>query len=645
MRMKRNEKQATRGSRGNLSGERAKKNARISIAIFAAIIIAAALVRVSCIAELSSSKMGEALSVDAKFYRNVASEIASGKNLPTGALTFNPLYPFFLAAVFKLFGESLLATRIVQSFLGLLTIVLVYFAGRRLVKGESKETLRADRVAALAAAMAVLFPIFVLYEAMILATTLEIFLLVSSFALSLAIDEDLHRVEPMSMGRRKFPTWLYGVLLGVLCGAGSLARPNLFLLLVPGLFFWLVARNRRERAWVVPAVGFVAGVALFLSPPTLYNYASTGRFVPVTTHGGINFYIGNRPGSIGVYEVPAGVRGSMRGLIEDARVRAEKESGRRMTDAESSDYYMRKALEYIKSDPAGWILLLGRKAILFWNKVEIHDMPDAFFFQRTLAVFRFLVLPFSIVAPLGLAGFVVLLLEKRNRSIVCLFLGSSLASVMLFYVNTRYRIPIVPIVMILAALFVSWFFREIYSRRIKLPAILAIAALVFFFAVSNRTIVSANEASVYVYLGNYYMNTGEETKAAEAFAEAYRLDPNLDVAIINYGRVMLRRNDFARAAELFARGYALNPRYPRLAIEYAFALDNLGKKDEARGLYREVFESGRPEEKVIACKALAQQAFFEGKKNEVLEWVKAGLAISPQDEELAAMFEAAESMP
>jgi tetratricopeptide (TPR) repeat protein len=631
------------------AGKRGAAARRRSLArpgvVFAAILIAAIVIRVVMLAQISTSKLGGELSIDSEFYRELAIDIQMGMGLPEGALTFNPLYPFFLAAVFRVFGEGMLAPRIVQALLGILTIVLVYVAGTRLVEDPMTGKSRWNATALVAMAMAALYPQFVLYEGMLLGTTLEIFFLTASFALALAMDDDLRGGRELRVGRRRMPVWLSGGLLGAMCGAGSLGRPNLFLPLVAALPVWIIARNPRGRRWLAPAVGFAAFAALFLLPPTIYNAKYSGEFVPVTAHGGINFYIGNRIGTLGVYQPPEDMRGEMRGLIADARAKAEKETGRSMTDAETSDYYMQKALDEIKHNPGGWLLLLGRKLVLFWNKIEVQDMPEVLYFQNTLPLFKFPFLPFSVIAPLGLAGLVVFLRRRRNRSIVCLFLGTAMISVLLFYANSRYRLPIVPVVILLAAFFVAWAVREIAARRMKYPGLMIALALVVFFGVSNRTIMKPNLGAIYTFLGNRYMNSGDEAKAAEAYAQAYRLDPTRDVSMINYARILLKNEEFAKAAAIYAKAYSINPRYPRLAIEYASALDGMGKRDEAKKLYLEAYSSGPPDDKVLACKALAQIVFFEGKKDEAMKWVETGLGLAPDDAILKQMLDALKSAP
>jgi len=613
--------------------------------LFVVIIAAAIAIRAVWLVQLSGSQLAGELSIDSRFYWDLAADVLSGKGMPAGGLTFNPLYPVFLVAVLGVFGKTLLAARIIQSVIGLATLVLIYAAGRMLGEDTRIKEISGRNLGLTAMAIAAVYPQFFLYEGMLLGSALEIFLLTASFTLALALDRKLGGTGTLRIASRNIPVWAASLILGLLCGAGALGRPNLFLLLVAGIPVWIIIRNRRGSRWIAPLIGFAAGAALLLLPPTVYNFRQTGKFVPVTTHGGINFYIGNRPGTEGVYSPPEGMRGAMRGLIEDSRVQAEKETGHDMTDGEASDYYMDKALHGIAGDPVGWIVLLGRKVLLFWNRTEVHDMPEVLFFEDSVPIFRVPFLPYSIIASLGFVGLIVLIKDRTDVSTVCLFLGAALLSVMLFYVNTRYRLPVVPVVILLAALLLNQAVAEISRRRYGNVMYMAAAAAAAFFLISNRSLVEANRGSVYTYLGTYYMNAGEQDKAAEAFARAYRIDPGRDTSMINYARTLMIQGQYEQAARIFSRAYALNPRYPRLAVEYAFTLQKLGRYEEASRLAMEAFSSGSPEEKVTACKILATAAFFLKDGEEAKKWAREGLRISPDDRELLMMLESLSDSP
>jgi tetratricopeptide (TPR) repeat protein len=612
--------------------------------ILAALLAVALVVRVVFLIQLERSGFAGMLTLDSKLYYGVAQNISKGAALPANALTFNPLYPAFLIVVFKLFGQGLLAPRIVQLVLGLAMIVLIYIAGVRLAEGSRKERLPVEAAALIAAAMAVLYAQFVLYEGMLLASTLEIFLFTASFVVALSLDADLHGERPMRLAGRRIPAWAMALLLGALCGAGALARPNLFLLLAAALPVWLYVRGRRTRRALIPAAACIVGAALFLAPPIVFNAKTSGRMVPVTAQGGFNFYMGNGPGSTGIFRPPEDVRGNVTGVIEDSRAKAEAETGRTMTPAEASEYYMDKTLSHIRSHPGTWLRLLGRKLLILLSH-DVPDMPDAYFYERSSPVLGLLFMPFSIIAALGACGFVVLLLSGRNRSVTTLFLGVAVASVLLFFVNVRYRLLLVPLMILLAAFSIAWAAREISRGRLKRIAIMVAAALAIFFLVSSRTFVPMSRSASYAFLGNYYIEQRDEAKAAEAFAEAYRLDPNKIEAMINYARILRQQGRNQESADMFARAYARSPRYPILAIEYGMALRRIGRRDEAKKLFFGATSVGQPQERALACRLLAQEAITDGNRSEAILWVKRALENVPGEPQLTAMLKELEGSP
>ncbi len=580
-----------------------KKHYRAAL-MLVAVLVAGLIVRVVFLVDLEKSELGDLLSLDSQFYYDLAHDIAAGGSLGAGPLDFNPLYPAFLVVIFKLFGEGIIAPRIVQLFIGLLTVLLIYHAGRKLVEGPRKGRPSSAATALIAASMAILYSQFVLYEGMLLSTAFEVFLLTASFTFALALDEDLRGERPVKLGSRRFPPWVSSILLGALCGAGALGRPNLFLLLIAALPLWLFARSRRKRFGLIVATSFIAGATLFCAPPIAYNARNTGRFVPMTAHGGINFYIGNRAGSAGIFQAPDDVPGNVRGLLDESKAKAEAETGRRMTKAEASDYYVHRAIEDISLDPGAWLRLVARKLVFFFNGAELYDMPNVYFYERSSGVLAFLFLPFAVISPLAICGLIVLFRSGRNRSVVSIFLGCALVSVLLFFVNARYRLPAVPILILLAAFFIAWAAREISRKRLKHVTIMAVAAAALFFFVSHRSMVKMNHGAAYAFLGNYYIANNNEAKAEEAFAEAHRCDPRKIEAMINYAKILGQRGKYPESAGMFARAYERMPRFPHVTIAYGLALERLGQLEEAKKLYREAASSSRPEERVRARKLL-----------------------------------------
>jgi hypothetical protein len=598
------------------------------------ILLFAAALRVVFIAGLERSDIGAALPLDMRFYFDLASSLAGGGSLPAGALTFNPLYPVFLVVVFRLFGPGLLAVRILQAVAGIVTILLVFRAGRELGSSNGEKGPSRAASAAAAAAIAALYPQLLIYEGGLVATSLVTLIFAASFALALAIAGKLDRPDS---GR--IPVHISAVLLGILVGAGSLGRPNIFLILAVLVPLWLLLRAGRRKLGIALASLCVAGTIAALAPPVIFSSVRAGRFVPVTAHGGINFYIGNRSGANGLYQPPEGMRGDMRGLIEDARKAAEAMSGRRMSDGEVSDHWMRLARERIAADPAGWLGLLARKTVLFWNGVEIGDVLDERYFKEEFPVLRIALVGFPLISPLAFIGMVVIAARHRERWIVLIFLSASVAAVTLFFFNSRYRIPSVPLLIAAAGWLVAWLAWKIGSRDWKRAAVAVAGGALFFLLVTNRDMAAINRSATYTFLGNHYMRQGRFEDGAEAYAEAYRLDPTSPYTKINYARSLKRMGDYRRAAELYGSVYGALPDLPGLALEYGSLLDDMGDKDAARELYLYAYERGRRGDRVFACKFLSRMAYLEGRRGEARGWIERAIEIAPGDESLQAILE------
>ncbi|MFO7915991.1 MAG: glycosyltransferase family 39 protein [Candidatus Krumholzibacteriales bacterium] len=592
--------------------------------IISVIIVAAAVIRIIYIIQLHSSDLEWILPLDMHFYRELAAEISRGGMPLSGGLTFNPLYPVFLAAVFRLAGSSLLVPRIIQSILGVLTVCLIYIAGKEVAVSGNR-----SRAGIAAAALALFYPQFLLYEGSFLATSLVTLLLTASFLTALRLDRDIKGGRPASGNflRR-------GALLGVILGAGSLGRPNLFLLLIPAAAVWFFFRNGSGKRARLASAGALLGAAAVLLVPAIYNGARTGRFVPVTSHGGINLYIGNRIEGGGVYKPPPGMRMDMRGLVEDARNRASELTGREMTDQEASGYWISRALDNISERPGGAAKLLLRKFALFWNRAEIPDVIDISLYREECPVMKILFIPFSLISALALAGLIAVYITGRNRGVFTLYIGAAVVSVIIFFVNSRYRIPSVPVMILSGAVFIDMVTDRMERKRWKEGIITLCALPVIFFGFVNRNMIEVNRSAMYTFMGNEYMERGMEEKGREMFERAYRMDPGSAETRINYARVLVRRGDPAAAAELYGSVFSSFPDFPRLAIEYGAALLETGRVERAQQLFRWAYRNRPTAEKVMACRYLSRIAFAEGDRDQAASWIRRALELVPGNREL-----------
>src|SRR5512147_1629171 len=104
--------------------------ARPWVALGAATLLAI-VVRLAYLEELIGSPLVAGLMGDSRQYDAWAQQIAGGQWMGAGVFYQTPLYPYVLAALFRLAGHDLDLVRLVQATLGAASCALVGLAGRR----------------------------------------------------------------------------------------------------------------------------------------------------------------------------------------------------------------------------------------------------------------------------------------------------------------------------------------------------------------------------------------------------------------------------------------------------------------------------------------------------------------------------------
>lgn len=230
---------------------------------------------------LSVREARKPLDGDALTYAKIAVHIAMGDGFVTGPIETpnvhwstafgNPVYPAFLAAVFRVFGFSVIAVILIQSLIDTFTCFLV-FRTARITTGSRPAAL-------LAALLYAFYPPFIISAASVLTETLTLLLLTAAL----------------------FFYWRYtsgglsnGVAAGLLTGVNILLRPALLALpvfLMAG--FWL--NRRRDPGWLARSLIYVVISFAVVAPWTIRNYIVMGAFIPVSSHGGQTLWGGAGP--------------------------------------------------------------------------------------------------------------------------------------------------------------------------------------------------------------------------------------------------------------------------------------------------------------------------------------------------------------
>ncbi|HTM35245.1 MAG TPA: glycosyltransferase family 39 protein [Terriglobales bacterium] len=341
--------------------------------------------------------------------------------LPTGPTAWEPpLYPYLIAAVFRLAGvytnASALVLLTINSVFSALTCIPIFFTARKCF---------GEKVAIWTAWMWAVLPFVMFYSTRwIWETSLAAFLLTVLFSLTLRLEE----AEGL----------LPWVMFGVLWGLAALTNPSL-LAFLPASGLW--ACYRRLKAHKSFTGGVVLSSVLFASmiaPWLVRNYQTFGKFVFIRSNFGAELRLGNGPWAEGLW---------MQWLHPTQDV-LEMRRYQQLGELEYVAVRKQEAVEWIKADYSRFLWVSMKRFIFYWAGLP---RPGT---NAVLASLRnSLFLASSILAFWGLGRAI----RKRIQGAWLVFwLILSYSSV--YYVvfpHPRYRHPIEPELLILIVYVIS----------------------------------------------------------------------------------------------------------------------------------------------------------------------------------------------
>ena len=485
--------------------------------------------------------------LDTTVYTRLAAQVVAGNlSLGPGLYFVSPLYIYFLAAVLAA-TQSFTAARVLQILLGTAAVGLVYVAAREWY---------GTRAAWLAAIVSALTGLFTFHEVLLLQAALDPFLTAAALAaLAHALNLPGSRIEDRGSKIDNRAVWF--IASGFAFGIQTLNRPNV--VIPAAVVILLLAVTRRFR----PAVVMAAGLALALAPVTIRNVAVAGDWSPASSHGGLNFYIGNNPEADGTYRHVPGISPNIQGQQEDARRVAEAAAGRKLDDGAVSAFFYGLGSSWIRLHPADAAKLLVRKLRFVFNARYVSlNYSYPFYAYDAGTVLALLFVGPWLLLPLGLVGLASRIFrEPRTEYLIWLsFVPVYAVAVAIFFVTERYRLPLlVPMcVGCGAALERAWtlFFtpRGVRSYAPALVAVLVLGALTNWpmRADDGRAEERTRMAEAMVTLDRY--------EDAEAWLKKAEQDsPKPGVVHFRIGRLLLVHRKPEAALAHFERALQLNP--------------------------------------------------------------------------------------
>ncbi len=336
--------------------------------------------------------------------------------------------------------------------------------------------------------------------------------------------------------------------------------------------------------------------------------------------------------------------------------------------ADRGRFYLSEGLDFIVDQPLSYLHLLYRKFRLFWHAFEIPVSVDIHFYEAHSLLSYLNIFGFGVVAPLALVGLVWNWHRWRQYGLLYGFGLSYLVSGLLFTVCARYRLPVVPFLMLFAAEAVRQGALSLKGHQWRRSAALALALGAAFALVHTGTDPAqvdhlrsawlqgqvhmrnqahdhaeaaylqalqddAEDADVYNSLGAVYEAQGRPREAETAYRQALALASDHTRARLNLGNLLRREQRFAEAKSLLLAALASDPR-PAMQYEghYYLGYLHLDQQDYLRA-YDFFATALKSQQRAKGFYALANVCHHLGRQDEQIRHLRQAVGL---DSEFAA---------
>ncbi len=440
-----------------------------------------------------------------------------------------PLYAYWVAGLLAVSRRSIEFVSLVQLVVGVLQPLVMYWLARRLFDG---------RVGLVGAALTAVYGPFIFHQGVLLRDWFP------------PILEPLALVALLrARASRRVADWgLAGVTLGL-----ALLAKETFLLFVPLAVLWVVlgCRDAMRRPAFSGAALFV-GLLLVLSPLVARNTLLGAPPFAFSNRAAEGLIEGNAADGfpIGLTHPP-----SMKGILERSEGRLPA--------------VMRETLGTYHGDWGQFVRLQLSKLRALADPLEIPNNLNYYYTREISPILRFM-MTWGIIFPLGLTGFLLSLRVWRRHLLLILYALATLGGLMSTIIVARFRLILVPVLIVYAAAGLVWLSEAARARRIAESV--TYLALLAGFAVTQHLVLPIPALrdihAIAVHRPEYLL-------AADIYAREGRFDR----ALAEIERLEARAAERASFAELAREASLYDGDYRTL---WVYQLLGQGRLDQAR---------------------------------------------------------------
>jgi 4-amino-4-deoxy-L-arabinose transferase-like glycosyltransferase len=434
--------------------------------------------------------------LDETYYIDLGKTISEGHWLgEKRAFFMDPLYGYLLGTIFYLFGDNLTTIRLLQIVLDSLNVVLIYFIGATLWNRP------AGMIAAVCYAV---YNVAFFYTLLILKTTLTV-------TMSLFFILALLWVAETKQG-------VYWYLMGILSAVITYLRANLILMVPFSVLFHYLYNRPGWRKSLISSALLLAGLATLLLVGTVRNYVVSGEIIFLNTQSGRLLYSSNNPENLtGRYNVPAFSHPNPEDSERDFHREAERRLGRALSTGDVSGYWLGETFRFLIEKPGAIPSLLYNKLKGTIGNYEVPNNHSFYLASRFSPLIRWPFPTFAFAFAFGVPGLVIGVARNRKVSVLLVPIVTVCLTIVIFYTSSRFRMPVVPFLILGTGICLSMLAEWIKSRE-------AIKIVVLCCVVISLGALS--------FMASSPKSTGtEEFFLAKAYWRQKKLEPARSIAL------------------------------------------------------------------------------------------------------------------
>ena len=509
------------------------------------IIAVGLLVRIFALMNLDTTIYADYLLWDENIYHAWAKEISEGTFQSRSVYEFAPLQAYIMAIIYWIFSPNPFYARILSIIYGTLSCWIIYLIGKELAN---------RKIAILSCIIACIYKPFIFYSIVPLKESLALLLFaLMSYLLIKVISPDYSGQQNKNTNETGNIIWI-GVL-GLIAGMLLNVRPNA-IVLVPVtilLFLWYGYKDKLSfKHLSLFAALYVIGLSVAISPFVIRNYLAAGKFTLTTTQSGFNLYLGNNINNPDPYfrPVPFATTSPFEQGIQFT-IEASRRVGKKLTSSEASDYWRAETIKQAAFNPLIFASKVGQKILVLFNNFEACDHYNIEFVSNFAKFFKIPFPNFWIIFPLSMLGMLTNWKNRRAKALIAIvsFYGATL---IIFFTNGRYRLPMLAVMIPFAALGITQLYsdlnKKLYSLFAKHSAICGIFLIVAFLPVRATDDVTAYYNTHAIILSSkgynneamlYWKKSSEMNKSFSAFANLSLADRYYRKGYIQEGNTYL----------------------------------------------------------------------------------------------------------